>query len=151
MKRFQFRLEKLLRYHQQRQKQADLALSRASMDRDNAQAEVTHLHEQIQNACRLNEAVGQPIEPIRREQSLRHAEQICQTLQVAEEKLKAAERRFREAQRQRTAITQDVEMLLHLRTRELTEHQDETARRQQIELDEVVMKQWSRQSRMRIG
>ena len=151
MKRFDFRLAKLLKYHQQRQKQADLALHRASLDRDAAQNEVTHLHEQIENACRLNEAVGKPIEPTRREQSLRHAEQICQTLQVAEEKFKVAERCFREAQSQRTAITQDVEMLLHLRTRELSEHQDEIARRQQIELDDVVMKRWSRQSRMKIG
>ena len=151
MKQFQFRLERLLRYHQQRQKQADQALSRASLDRDTAQAEVTHLHEQIQNTCRLNEAVGQPIEPTQREQSLRHAELLCQTLRGAEEKLKAAERRFREAQSQRAAITQEVEALLHLRTRELTEHQDDVARRQQVELDDVVMKQWSRQNRVRVS
>lgn len=146
MKRFQFRLDKLLHYHQQRQKQADLALARANMDRTTAAEEVRRVNEAIQKACGLAEEVGQAIEPTLREQSLQLAHQLCQALQQAEEKLKTAEQRFREAQSERTAITQEVEALLHLRTQQLAAHQDEVVRQQQIEVDDVVMKQWSRKT-----
>ncbi len=151
MKRFQFRLDKLLRYHQQRQKQADLAVTKASMDHDAAVSEVRRIKSDIQNACRLPERVGQPIEPALREQSLRLANHLSQGLQLAEDKLKAATQRFREAQNHRTAVTQEVEALLHLRTQQLEEHQDEATRQQQIEIDDVVMKQWSRQRMVRTG
>lgn len=144
MKRFQFPLDKLLRYHQQRQKQADFALSRASLEREQAEAAVQRLREEIASVCRLPEGVGRPIEPTFREQAFRRADQLCQTLQAAQEKLKAAQRRFREAQNARTAVTQEVEALLHLRSRQWDEHQDEATRRQQIELDDIVMKQWAR-------
>ncbi len=146
MKRFQFQLEKLLRYHQQRQKQAELVLSRIAREHELARAVVQDLERQIESACRLPERVGRMIVPALREQSLRHAQQLCETLRGAQESLKAVERRFREAQSQYTAVTQQVEALLHLRSQRWQEHLDEGTRQQQIELDDVVMKQWSRKS-----
>ncbi len=146
MRRFHFQLEKLLRYHQQRQKQAELLLSRVAREQEAARASVRELERQIESACRLPERVGRSIEPALREQSLRHAQQLCETLRGAQENLKAAERRFREAQSQHTAVTQQVEALLHLRSQRWQEHLDEDARQQQIELDDVVMKQWSRRA-----
>ncbi len=146
MKRFQFQLEKLLRYHQQRQKQAELLLSRAAREQESARATVQELERRIDLACRLPERVGRSIEPALREQSLRHAQQLCETLPAVQETLKAAEHRFREAQRQHTAVTQQVEALLHLRSQRWQEHLDEAARQHQIELDDVVMKQWSRRA-----
>jgi flagellar biosynthesis chaperone FliJ len=146
MKRFQFQLEKLLRYHQQRQKQAELLLSRAAREQESAQAAVRELERRIDLACQLPERVGRSIEPVLREQSLRHAQQLCETLPAVQETLKAAERRFREAQRHHTAVTQQVEALLHLRSQRWQEHLDEAARQQQIALDDVVMKQWSRRA-----
>ncbi|TXT22272.1 MAG: hypothetical protein FD138_3573 [Planctomycetota bacterium] len=146
MKRFQFQLEKLLRYHQQRQKQAELLLSHAAREQESARATVRELERQIELACRLPERVGRSIEPALREQSLRHAQQLSETLPGAQDNLKAAERRFREAQSQHTAVTQQVEALCHLRSQRWQEHLDEAARQQQIELDDVVMKQWSRRA-----
>ena len=148
MKRFHFQLEKLLRYHQQRQKQAELLLARTLQEVEAARAAVRELERQIDVTCRLSERVGQPIEPAIREQSLRRAQQLCETLRPAEDRLKATERRFREAQSQHTAVTQQVEALLSLRSQRWQEHQDETARLQQIELDDVVMKQWSRRNQI---
>ena len=144
MKRFQFPLQKLLRYHQQRQKQADLALAHAGRERELAEGEVRRLEGEIQLACRLSEQVGQPIQLSLREQSLRRVELLNETLCPVKERLKTAERHFREAQMAHTAITQNVEALLHLPSRQWEEHQDEVARRQQMELDDVVMKQWAR-------
>ena len=146
MKRFHFQLEKLLRYHQQRQKQAELLLARAGTELEAARSVVVELERQIDATCRLPERVGRLVDPALREQSLRLAQQLCETLQPTQDRLKEAERRFREAQSQHTAVTQQVEALLLLRSQRWQEHQDEAARLQQIELDDVVMKQWSRSS-----
>jgi len=43
-------------------------------------------------------------------------------------------------------VTQQVEALLHLRSQRWEEHHDEGNRQQQIELDDVVMKQWSKRA-----
>ncbi len=146
MKRFHFQLEKLLRYHQQRQKQAELMLAHAGRERAAAQEAVQELERRIDITCRLPERVGRLIEPALREQSLRHAQQLSETLQRAQNRLKEADRRFREAQGQYTAVTQQVEALLHLRSQRWEEHLDEGNRQQQIELDDIVMKQWSRRA-----
>lgn len=146
MKRFQFQLEKLLRYHQQRQRQAELRMSRAAREREAAQAKVRELERQIDVTCRLPERIGGSIDPALREQSLRQAQQLCDLRQEAQETLKLAEGRFREAQSHHTAVTQQVEALSHLRSQRWQEYLDEAARQQQIELDDAVMKQWSRRS-----
>ena len=104
------------------------------------------LERRIERACRLPERVGRSIEPALREQSLRCAQQLGESLQEAQETLKGAERRFREAQKHYTAVTQQVEALWHLRSQRWQEHLDEATRQQQIELDDVVMKQWSRRA-----
>jgi len=146
MKRFHFQLEKLLRYHQQRQKQAELMVARAGRERAAAQETVQELERRIDITCRLSERVGQQIVPELREQSLRHAQQLSESLSAAQMTLAAAEQGFREAQSHYTSVTQQVEALLHLRSQRWEEHHDEGNRQQQIELDDVVMKQWSKRA-----
>lgn len=146
MKRFHFQLDKLLRYHQQRQKQAELLLVRASHEIEAARAAVFTLEQQIEAACRLPERVGRPIEPALREQSLRHAQHLAESLRPAADRLKQAEQRYREAQGELVSITKQVESLLLLRSQRWQEHVDEATRQQQVELDDAVMKQWSRRA-----
>lgn len=143
MKKYQFRLERLLRFHQQRQKQAELRLGQAALERERALAEVNRIHLQIERGCQLNESVGGSIDPHARINAVWHVEQLGRVLTAAQEKLKLADQRFREADRERMEITQSVEALLHLRGQQRNDHRDETARQQQIDLDEVVMRQWS--------
>jgi flagellar export protein FliJ len=143
VKKFQFRLERLLRFHQQRQKQAELHLGQAASERAAALAERHRIQQQIDRGCQLNESVGGSIDPGARCNGVWHVEQLGRVLTVAQEKLKQADQRFREADRVRTEITQSVEALLHLRSQQRNEHRDEASRQQQIELDEVVMRQWS--------
>lgn len=146
MKRFHFQLDKLLRYHQQRQKQAELLLVRASHELEAARTAVLELERQVEAACRLPERVGQPIEPALRDQSLRLAQHLTETLRPAADRLKQAEQRYREAQNELVAITKQVESLLLLRSQRWQEHVDEATRQQQVELDDAVMKQWSRRA-----
>ena len=143
MKKFQFSLERLLRFHQQRQKQAELKLRQAALERAAAAAEVDRLQQQITEACQLQEVEGKVIDPDTRVNSARLVEFLTRTLTLAQEKLKAADQRFREVREECTKVTQSVEAFLHLRAQQRIEHRDETNRQQQIELDEVVMRRWS--------
>ncbi len=146
MNRFHFQLEKLLRYHQQRQKQAELMMARVGREQEAARAVVQDLERRIDTACGLSERVGRAFVPALREQSVQYVQYMGPVLRQAQENLKSVGCRFREAQCQHTAVTQQVEALLHLRSQRWQEHQDETARQQQIELDDVVMKRWSRKT-----
>ena len=143
MKKFQFRLERVLRYHQQRLKQADLRLGQAAMERTHAENAVRHWELQLERACHLNETVGSLINPAVRTNVTAHLEQLAISLAAAKERLKVSEQRFRELERVRAEITQDVEGLSQLRDLRRQEHRDEVNHQQQIELDEVVMRQWS--------
>lgn len=143
MKKFQFRLQRLLWYHQQRQKQAEVKLQQAAMQRETAFVEVQAIRQEIERACQLPEQVGRLIDVSARQNVTAHLQALGRTLTAAEEKLKLTEQRLREASQVLTQITKDVEGLLHLRAQQLAEHTDEVARQQQIVLDEVVMRQWS--------
>ncbi len=143
MKKFQFRLQRLLWYHQQRQKQAEVNLQQAAMQREAAFVEVQTVQQQIDRACRLPEQVGRLVDLSARQNAAAHLQALSRTLTAAEEKLKLTGQRLREADQVRTQITKEVEGLLHLRALQLAEHRDEVNRQQQIVLDEVVMRQWS--------
>lgn len=143
MKKFQFRLERVLRYHQQRLKQADLRLAQAAMARNAAQNEVLAGENEIHLACRLGEAVGGTVNPATRANVTAHVERLGKILMAAKERLKVCEAYFREQERVRAEITRDVEGFSHLRDLRRQEHLDEVNRRLQIDLDEVVMRQWS--------
>ena len=143
MKKFQFRLQRLLWYHQQRQKLAEVTLQQAAIQREAAFAEVQDVQQQIERACRLPEQVGRLVDLSARQNVVAHLQTLDRTLTAAEEKLKLTDQRLREANQVRTEITKNVEGLLHLRVQQQEEHRDEVSRQQQIVLDEVVMRQWS--------
>lgn len=143
MKKFQFPLERILRYHQQRLKQAELRVAQAAMERNAAQAAVQHCQAQIDQACQINEVVGGLINPAIRANVTTHLEQLTRNLATFKERLKTAEQRFRELDRVRADINQDLEGFKQLRELRRREHQDEVNRQMQIELDEVVMRRWS--------
>jgi|GEM_PF-2282684 flagellar biosynthesis chaperone FliJ len=145
MKKFNFRLERVFRYHQQRLKQAELRLAQAAMERNNADNAVRHWLGQIERACQLNETVGGLINPAIRANMTAHLDQLAANLAAARERLKVSEQRFREQERVRAEITQDVEGFTKLRDLRRQEHRDDVIHQQQIELDEVVMRRWSKQ------
>lgn len=143
MKKFQFRLQKLLWYHQQRQKRAEVMLQRAVMLRQGAFSEVQAVQAAIDHACRHSESAGMLVNISSRESVAEHLQTLERTLTAAQKKLMQMEQQLREASQVCTQITRDVEGLLHLRAQQLVDHTDEVARQQQIVLDEVVMRQWS--------
>ena len=143
MKKFQFRLERILRYHQQRLKQAELEVSKAAMLHEAARGEVVQCQQQIDRACQLNESVGGLINPTIRRNATAHLEQLGSILAAAQEKFQITGQRFREQDRVRVQISEDAEGLILLRDQQRQEHGEEILRQQQIDLDEVVMRKWS--------
>lgn len=143
MKKFQFRLQKLLWHHEQRQKQSEVQLQHAGWQRESAVAEIHRIQNLIDLASRLPEAPGKLVDLSARLSIADHLQILTQTLTASQEKLKKADLRLREAKDAYTRITKEVEGLLHLRAEQFAEYRDEVARQQQIVLDEVVMRQWS--------
>lgn len=143
MKKFQFRLQRLLWYHQQRLKQAEVRLQQVAIQRESAAVVVRQIQQQIESACQLPEHAGQVVNVSARQNMAARLQQLGKSLNSAREILQAADQRLREANQVRTGITRDVEGLLHLRVQQFAEHSDEMARQQQIVLDEIVMRRWS--------
>ena len=113
------------------------------MERDHAQIALLRCEAEIKQACERNETVGRLINPTVRTNVMDHLDQLSLVLTTTQEKLKESEQRFRESEEARAEISRSVEGFLHLRDQRRHEHQDETARQLQIDLDEVVMRQWS--------
>ena len=105
MKKFQFPLERILRYHQQRLKQAELRVAQAAMERNAAQTAVQECLTQIDRACQINEVVGGLINPAIRANVTAHLEQLSRNLLAFKDRLKIAEQRFRESDRVRAEST----------------------------------------------
>lgn len=143
MKKFEFRLKRLLWFHQQKKKQAEVLLQQAVMQREAASAEVESVKQQIEQACQLPEKSGGLINVAARQAMAAHLQALGRTLTAAQEKLQKTEVRLREANQVCMQIEKDVEGLLHLRAQQFEEYQDGIAHQQQIALDEVVMRQWS--------
>lgn len=146
MKKFQFSLERVLRYHEQRLKQAELRVAVAAAERNAAQTAVFDCEQRIEQACQTSETVGAIINPAIRTNVAALVEQLSKILKTAQERLKAAEQRFRETDQVRIQIDRDLEGFKQLRDLRRQEHRDEVNRQQQVELDEVVMRRWSAES-----
>jgi flagellar biosynthesis chaperone FliJ len=127
----------------QRLKQAELKVAQAARERDFAKTSVDHFIMLIDQACQSDMAAGTLINPSVRSNLTEHVERLRGMLSTAQERLKVSEQRFRETERVRAEIHQEAEGFTQLRKLRAEEHQDEVNRRQQIELDEVVMRKWS--------
>jgi flagellar export protein FliJ len=143
VKKFEFRLKRLLWFHQQKKKQAEVLLQQAVMQREAAVAEVDSIQKEIERACQLPEKTGALVNLAARQSIADHLQSLGRTLTAAREKLQKTEVRLREANQVCMQIEKDVEGLLHLRAQQFEEYQDGIAHQQQIALDEVVMRQWS--------
>ena len=142
MKKFEFRLERVLRYHQQRLKQAELQVAQAARERESAKTAVDHFLMLIDQACQTSFTTGL-LNPAVRTNLTEHVERLGVLLAAARERLKVSEQRFRETERVRAEINQETEGFVQLRDLRRQEHREEVDRRFQIELDEVVMRKWS--------
>ena len=143
MRRFRFRLERVLRVKRQKEKQAELRTVQARAVVDAARKEVATLCEiMVQTAAAIEASVGDQVQPhlwLARQQ---HAAQIGEAIGQAEQREQQAKRRLREAETARAQVAKETETLVNLRKQQCDHHRVEAARNDQNQIDAVALQRW---------
>lgn len=140
MKRFQFRLESVLRLRRQFDRQAEVQQQRALRTWETAQLEVDQLLERlVQGAAAVEARIGKAIETdcwIARYQDLT---QVRLAAEAAEVKASRAQALLEEANRKRRRTAAELESLMILRREKWREHRQEAAKAAQHQLDDAYL------------
>ena len=143
MRRFRFRLERVLRVKRQKEKQAELRTVQARAAVDAARKEVATLCEiMVETAAAIEASVGDQVQPdlwLARQQ---HAAQIGEAIGQAEQREQQAKRKLREAETARAQIAKETETLVNLRKQQCDQHRVEAARNDQNQIDAVALQRW---------
>lgn len=140
MKRFEFRLERVLAWKRQRERLAELRLQRASLEREAARSRVRSLREQLdQSTARF---AGRAADLALRLAQSRHLAQAGELLRQAEEQLVRAEHTVKEANSVWSQAAREVEVLVRLRGRRWQDYLLQKSRAEQEQLDELGMRRW---------
>ena len=143
MKRFQFRLERVLRLKEHRERLAELRQSQAARLVERTQAEVARLEQQLAQAGTAAAGGLERTETLTAwlAQSAYLAE-LDRELQAAQGRAKQAAQTLSEATARRAQAAREVEALRHLRQRHWLAHQEDRQREEQHLLDELGMQRW---------
>jgi flagellar protein FliJ len=143
MRRFHFRLERVLRLKQQRQRLAELRLQEARLKLEAAQAQVATLHEELARVAREWQArIRGPLASGAWLAAAAQSARLSKALQEAAARVEKAAQEVREAAALRVQRTAEAEALLHLRDHAWQAHQEEAASNEQRRLDELSLRQW---------
>ena len=142
MKRFEFRLERVLKVKQQRQRLAELRQQQARARLNAAQAVVAALQGEIrETAAAVERSVGANGRQLW--MALYERSRILgQALEAAEVKVQQAQEELSKADAWRRQIATEVEALLNLRQQQWQGYCQEVARAQQEQLDELGLRRW---------
>lgn len=143
MKRFHFRLERVLSLKEQRERLAEMRQQQARARLEEAWAECTRIEDEMIRvaavaAARLREAAALGIWQAHYEQTAHLAE----LLTTAQRQAAEAEAQLQEANRLRIQASLEVEALRGLRAREWQDYRKEAAQQQQNNLDELGLQRW---------
>ncbi|MGH7168675.1 MAG: flagellar export protein FliJ [Gemmataceae bacterium] len=143
MKRFHFRMERVLSLKEQREKLAEMRQHQARARLEEAHTECTRIEGEMQRvaadaAARLRESAILGTWQAHYEQ----AALLGEMLTAAQRRTTEAEARLQEANRLRIQASLEVEALRGLRTREWQNYRKEAARQQQNNLDELGLQRW---------
>ena len=143
MKRFQFRLERILSLKEQRERQAELQQQKARAIWEQIRVECLNLEEQLaQTATSTSQRLREAAALGTWRAYFERAAHFGELLRAAQRRLAEAEKLLQEANRLRIQAAQEVETLRALRTNEWHNYRREAARRQQDRLDELGLQRW---------
>jgi flagellar export protein FliJ len=143
MKRFTFRLERVLRITRQRERQAELSQQHAKSQLNLATIQLTAAREHLNSqAAALANGSGHPCSPSSRIGALQYLGQLHRQVELAEAHARKAEGLLNEAIVKRAAIHREVESLGSLRRNQWHEHRREATQAAQVQLDELSMRRW---------
>jgi flagellar FliJ protein len=138
MKRFRFRLERLLRLKRQKERLAEMRQLHARGVCEAAEHDVARsLDQLVRGAAIAQSPVGQPIETDLWIAQYHYMTQLRQAVDAAETTAELARATLGEANRARQAAAADAELLVRLRKRKWEQYRAETARAEQQWLDEL--------------
>ena len=145
VRKFVFRLSRVLRYQQQRQRQAELQLRKATQMLQLAQARRQQLATRLQQAtASLDHATGAEFPLTLRINGVHHWSQGERQLQQAQTEIQQAEQALQVASQGWLQIKQKVEALDLLFNQRRQEHRKYANRHAQTELNEMAVNRWSR-------
>ena len=142
MKKFEFSVEKLRRYQQQKLRLAELEIQRARMVLDQSVAELQAIR------CKFDDIAKTRHADMENNQHLTHAcQDVMQQLQADIDQailvVKENEIRLQELAKVGTVERIKSESYEVLRANEKSEHQTETAKSEMLELSETIMRTWA--------
>jgi flagellar export protein FliJ len=143
MQKFTFRLERLLRLKEQKKRQAELEQMQAAQRLQSAHQRVAGIWQELANvAAEFERQLGTADESGQVVASGLRTRQYELSLQQAESVVQQRARELHEVNERRSAMSREVEILLHLREQEMHEHHVQVMKHEQVQLDEVVLRQW---------
>jgi flagellar export protein FliJ len=143
VKRFTFRLDKVLKVKEQRQRVAELRQQQARLTVEGVRAEIAGHWQELQGTASALEAqLGRPVPSGAWGGYYEHSTKVGENLRTAEARLKRASAELEIASAARTKITSEVEALLTLRAHQWQVHREEAALVQQNQLDELALNRW---------
>ena len=143
MRAFEFRLERVLKWKQQRERLAELRVQEAQTRVQAAQRQAEELKEKL-TLCSADLSKRDQVEQhgstwLSRYQ---YAQRLTQELEAAELGIVEAKRQLQEARRRHADIATEVAAILQLRETHWREHVRERDRRVQDQLDELGLRRW---------
>jgi flagellar export protein FliJ len=143
MKRFQFRLERVLSLKERHERLAEMRQQQARAQWDAARAECIRIEEELAQttasaAQRLRQAAALGTWQAHYEQ----AAALDDLFAAAQRRVVEAEKLLQEANRLRIQASLEVETLRDLRAREWREYREQVARHRQNNLDELGLQRW---------
>jgi len=143
VKRFQFRLERVLKLKEQRERLAELRQQQARLAVEKARARVAALQEELTGAATVMRGkMGRATTTGEWLAGADHSARLGKALEAAEADVLKTEQDLRVAAAERTRIATEVEALLHLRKEAWQAHSEETRQAEQERLDELGMRRW---------
>lgn len=139
MKRFEFRLERILKLKKQQKWLAEMHQKQAQAALDAAQAELAPLQDQLTTALAELQQGAPDASWLGRYQ---HSTRLADLVALAQAKVLAAETEYELACEARKQMAAEVESLLLLRGQEWQAYRYDLQRAQQDLLDEVGMRRW---------
>jgi flagellar export protein FliJ len=143
MKRFQFRLERVLFVKEQRERLAEMRQQQARARWEQARVECAQIEEQIARAAvdaaeKLRQAAALGTWQAHYER----AAELGELLAAAQRRVTEAEKLLQEANRLRIQAALEVETLRDLRAKEWQSYRKQAAQQQQNRLDELGVQRW---------
>jgi flagellar protein FliJ len=143
VKRFEFRLERVLRLKRQRARSAELRQKRARMVVEAAESRVAAIRQELARAALgLVEKVGKALPAGAWQGVQAHAARLGRDLTAAEADLLRAAGEFEQAAAARARAVAEEEALLYLRRHAEEVHREAAQRAEQVRLDEVALLRW---------